>query len=262
MSNGPKVVVIDIETCPLESYTWGLWQQNVGLNQIKTEWTILSFSAKTLGDKRVRYKDSGGRGVDSVRDDREVCAALWKELNEADIIVAQNGKKFDLKKINARLLALGFPPYRPVKIVDTLLAAKAHFGFTSNKLEWMSAHLTDAPKSKHAKFPGFELWVECLKDNPQAWKEMRKYNVQDIVATEALYLKLRPWIEGHPNVAQYYDDDERRCPKCGSTALSDAGTVHTQVSTYVRYNCGGCGGFSRSRYTINSKEKRKSLLVN
>ena len=91
---------------------------------------------------------------------------------------------------------------------------------------------------------------------------MRKYNVQDIVATEALYLKLRPWIEGHPNVAQYYDDDERRCPKCGSTALSDAGDVHTQVSTYTRYHCGGCGGFSRSRFTKNSKEKRKSLLVN
>lgn len=262
MAQGPKIVTLDIETCPLESYTWGLWKQNVGLNQIKTEWSVLSFSAKTLGEKKVRYMDTGGRGADNVRNDLDVMAALWKELNEADIIVAQNGKKFDLKKINARLVALGFPPYRPVKLVDTLLAAKAHFGFTSNRLEWMSAALTDAPKSKHAKFPGFELWVECLKDNPAAWREMRQYNVQDIQSTEALYLKLRPWIEGHPNVAQYYDDDVMRCPKCGSDHLTPAGDVHTQVSTYNRYRCGNCGGFARSRYTKNSKAKRQSLLVN
>jgi hypothetical protein len=37
MTDGPKIATLDIETCPLESYTWGLWKQNVGLNQIKTE---------------------------------------------------------------------------------------------------------------------------------------------------------------------------------------------------------------------------------
>jgi predicted RNA-binding Zn-ribbon protein involved in translation (DUF1610 family) len=259
-SNGPRIGVIDIETCPIEAYTWGLWKVNVGLNQIKTEWTILSVSWKWLGDKRTHYIDTSKE--DDPRNDYNLLSQLWEVLNEADIIVAQNGVKFDIKKINARLLASGFPPYRPIKVVDTMLAAKAHFGFTSNKLEWMSNHLTDAPKSRHAKFPGFELWLECLAGNHKAWAEMKKYNKQDIIATEALYLRLRPWIVGHPNVAQYYDDTEVRCPKCGSTELVEDGEVHTQVSTYKRYKCFECGGFSRSRYTINSKEKRRSLLVN
>lgn len=260
MGKGPKIVTLDIETCPLQSYTWGLWKQNVGLNQIGTEWSILSASWRWLGSKKVEYIDVSAN--EDVRDDSNVLAALWEVLDQADIVIAQNGVRFDVKKINARLVMAGFGPYTPIKVVDTLLAAKAHFGFTSNRLEWMSSHLTNQPKSKHAKFPGFELWLECLAGNPEAWKEMRKYNQQDIIATEEVYLKLRPWIVGHPNVAQYYDDDAMRCPKCGSLGVEDVGFVHTQASTYHRYQCADCGGFSRSRYTVNSKTKRKALLSN
>jgi hypothetical protein len=62
---------------------------------------------------------------------------------------------------------------------------------------------------------------------------MRRYNIRDVVALEPLYLKLRPWIEGHPNVAVYSDSDEVACPKCGSTKLKLNGSgVHAdRVST-------------------------------
>ena len=63
----PKILVIDIETSPLESWTWGIWDQNVSLEQIKTEWTILSFAAKWLGKRPILYADTGGRGVKKVR---------------------------------------------------------------------------------------------------------------------------------------------------------------------------------------------------
>jgi hypothetical protein len=257
----PVIKLIDIETSPLESYTWGLWQQNVGLNQIKTGWTILSFAVKDLGKKAVRYYDTSGYGADNVRDDSMLIELLWHELNSADIVVAQNGKRFDVKKINARLVEAGFKPYSPIRVVDTLLAAKAHFAFTSNKLEWMTDKLTASKKSKHDKFPGFELWKECLKDNPKAWKEMRKYNIQDVVSLEELYLTLRPWITGHPNVAAYNSIGEAiACPRCGSEDLREAGDWLTNVSKYKRYSCGGCGGWARSRYTTNTIEKRRSLL--
>ena len=50
---GPKILCFDIETLPLESYTWGLFDQNVGLNQIKTDWAALSIAAKWLGEDEV-----------------------------------------------------------------------------------------------------------------------------------------------------------------------------------------------------------------
>ncbi len=259
---GPRIVTLDIETAPIESYHWGLWDQNIGLEMIQLEWTILSFSAKWLGEKKVIYKDTGGRGVDKVRDDDELLQALWEVLDEADIVVAQNGKQFDIKKINSRMLMKGMKPYSPIKIVDTMLVAKKHFNFTSNKLAWMSKHITASKKSEHKLFPGFELWAECLKDNPKAWAEMRKYNCIDSIATEELYLKMLPWIEGHPNVAAYSSAEEIACPKCGSTNVHKRGSARTQTGEYHRFQCQDCGGWARSRAVINTSTKRKSLLSN
>lgn len=257
---GPKILTIDIETAPIKSYTWGLWKQNIGLNQIVEEWTILSYCAKWLHSKEIIYQDN--RDQADVRDDRHLLQGVWELLNEADIVITQNGIRFDLRKIRARLILEGYPPFKPIKQIDTMVEAKKNFAFTSNKLEWMSAKLTDEPKSKHNKFPGFELWAECLKGNVKAWDEMRKYNPTDVRGTEKLYLRLRPWIEGHPNVAQYYEGDATRCPKCGSLKIKEHGKHFTQTGEYKRYKCGCCGGFSRSRYTLNSTNKRKTLLSN
>jgi hypothetical protein len=261
-TRGPRIVTLDIETAPLQSYHWGLWDQNIGLDQIAVEWSILSFSAKWLGDPKIEYLDTGGRGPKKVRDDRAVCKALWNVLDRADIVIAQNGKAFDVKKINARLLMLGFRPYSPIKIVDTKIVAARHFAFTSNKLAWLSDHLTTATKLTHKKFPGFELWAECLKDNPAAWAEMRRYNCRDTLGTERLYLTLRPWIEGHPNVAAYSSDERVACPKCGGRDLQMRGRSFTQSGEYHRFQCKTCGGWARSRYTRNSVGKRHSLLSN
>lgn len=256
--DAPRIVTLDIETAPLSSYHWGLWQENIGIEQIGTEWSILSVAWKWLGETKVHQVDTAGRNV---RNDRKLLGALWSVLDQADIVVGQNAKKFDVRKINARLLLSGFRPYAPVKIVDTMLAAKRHFAFTSNKLAWLSKHLTPAKKSEHKQFPGFSLWSECLKGNRAAWAEMRKYNVRDVVATEQLYLRLRPWIEGHPNVATYTDSEEPACPKCGSPKLARWGNAFTQTGQYQRYRCGACFTFARSRYTLNTTGKRRSLLA-
>lgn len=255
-------MTLDIETSPLESYHWKLWDENIGLEQIKAEWSILSYSAKWLNESRVSFRHTGGRGLQRVRDDRELLQDLWALLNSADIVVAQNGKEFDLKKINARMAMHDMVPYSPVRVIDTRLAARRFFGFTSNRLAWLSQHLTSAKKSTHKRFPGFELWAECLKDNPKAWAEMRKYNAQDVVATEQLYLRLRPWIEGHPNVVTYVDSAVPACPRCGSRRLQSNGFRTNQYGRYRRLQCLACGGWSASRVLVNSKAQRGALLGN
>ena len=257
---GPDIRTLDIETSPITAYVWRTFKENIGTDQIIDDWSVLSYCAKTLGKRGVRYMDTSDK--ENPRDDYDVLQALWEELDSADILIVQNGKKFDLRKINARLLALGFPPPRPYKVVDTLIEARKVAACTSNKLEWLGKYLTDVEKDKHPEFPGISLWRECLNKNPKAWAVMRRYNPQDVVTTERVYLKLRPYIEGHPNVAAYYDDEHVRCPKCGSRRVERDGFAYTQTGQYHRYKCWKCGGWSRSRYTLNSKEKRKSLLSN
>lgn len=255
-----KVLILDIETSPILAHVWRIWDENIGLDQIEEEWNLLSYCAKWLGAKELMYEDTGGRGPKRARDDRNICKHLWKLLDDADIVVAQNGAKFDIRKINARLIVHGFGPYSPIRVVDTLLVAKRHFGFTSNKLAWMSKYLTRTQKEQHKDFPGFELWTECLKDNPKAWAEMRKYNQKDVIACEELYLKLRPWITGHPNVAAYTSSGNS-CPKCGSKSLQRRGVAVLQQGRYQRYHCRSCGGWSRGKSPLIPLNERRKLMV-
>lgn len=256
-----QLLVLDIETAPIEALTWGLWDQNIGLDQIQSEWNILAYCAKWLDKDELIYADTSGRGRKQVRNDSRLLKQIWDLLDSADIVIAQNGIKFDVKKINARLLMAGYGPYSPIRVIDTTVVARKHFGFTSNKLAWLSEHLTDTPKSAHKKFPGWELWVECLKDNPEAWAEMQEYNQIDVLATEKVYLRQRPWISNHPNLGTYTDSTSPECPKCGSKKLQKRGSALTQNGRYPRFQCTDCGGWSRGKQTVLTKEQREILLV-
>jgi hypothetical protein len=259
---GPKIGGIDIETAPIEGRTWGLFDQNIGLNQITKEWAIISFCFRPLHGTRkdIVYMDTSDKK--DPRDDYELCGKLWEILHDYDILIAQNGKRFDMRKIRARLIMHGFPPHSPVKIEDTMLMARQVAAFTSNKLEWLAEWLSKAKKSKHNEFPGFELWAGCLAGNPKAWAAMKKYNIADVPSMLQVYMKLRPWVKGHTNVAVYTDDERMACPVCGSHKLTQDGYAYTNVGQYLRYVCGGkgCGAWSRSRHTVNSLAKRKALL--
>jgi DNA polymerase III epsilon subunit-like protein len=261
-AKGAKVLLLDIETAPLRSYTWGLWQQNVGLNQIDGEWFILSAAAKWLGasENEIFYKDL--RGVVDQEDDRAILDMMWKLINEADVVVGQNSKKFDAKKLNARFVMNGYQPPSPYKHIDTLQIAKAMFGFTSNKLEWMTDKLcVKYKKQKHNKFNGFELWKEMLNDNIEAWNECEVYNKYDVLSLEELYLKLAPWDKTHPNFNLFHDNNEHVC-RCGSKSLVEDGFAYTAKSKFQQYRCLDCGATTRSSKNLFSKEKRESLQLN
>jgi DNA polymerase elongation subunit (family B) len=257
-NNGPKVLLVDIETAPLLGYVWQLWDQNVALNQVKSDWYVLSWSAKWLGDapSKVMYMDSSKNK--NLEDDSKLLQGIWKLLDEADIVITQNGKSFDHKKLNARFIINGFKPPSSYKHIDTFLLAKKHFGFTSNKLEYMSDKLCKKYKKlKHAKFSGFEMWRECLAGNQAAWKEMEKYNKYDVLALEELYTKLIPW-DNSVNFNLYHDGTEHVCT-CGSTELAKNGHSYTASGRFQRYKCVRCGSEVRGKDNLLSKDKKKSL---
>jgi hypothetical protein len=182
----PKVLVVDIETKPMTARVWGLFDQNIALNQLVDEGGIFSWSAKWLGESEVIYKDVKG----NMSKEKQLLTPLWKLMDEADIIIGQNSNKFDIKKLNAKFLEYKLGSPSQYKKVDTLIIAKRHFSFVSNKLEWMSKKFCKLKKLAHSKFPGFMLWDECGKGNVAAWKEMELYNKMDVLATEELFVVL------------------------------------------------------------------------
>jgi predicted RNA-binding Zn-ribbon protein involved in translation (DUF1610 family) len=256
----PVIKLFDIETAPIIGAVWRLFDQNVGLNQIVKDQSVLSFAIKDLGKRGVRYMDTSGKK--DYADDLDLCKALWKELDECDFVIAQNGRSFDVKKINARFIFHGMLPPSPYQVIDTLIEVRRVAAFTSNKLEYLTDKLCTVKKLTHGRYPGYELWKACLAGDPRAWKEMKQYNIRDITSLEELYYKLRPWMLGHPNLTTFVDNEKIACPKCGSHDVIRKGVRHTSVSRYPRYQCNSCGGWSRGRYSIRGTEFRTSLLVN
>jgi hypothetical protein len=257
-NGGPRVLIFDIETAPLVAYTWGIWDQNVGLNQIKSDWHLLSWAAKWLDDppSKIMYQDQ--RKAKDITDDKKLLEGIWDLLDEADIVITQNGKQFDVKKLNARFIMNDMPPPSTYKHLDTKQMAKKYFAFTSNKLEYMTDKVnTKYKKQDHGKYPGFALWLGCLAGDKDAWKEMEKYNKYDVLSLEELYHKMAAW-DSSLNFSLYYDDEEHVC-SCGHKEFRNKGYAYTSSGKYRRYQCLKCGRESRGKENLFSKEKRKSL---
>lgn len=255
----PKVLVFDIETAPLKSYTWGMWDQTVGLNQIIEDWHVLSWSAKWLGDApdKVMYEDQ--RNARDITNDKKILKSIWKLLDEADILISQNGIRFDVKKLNARFIMHGMKPPSSSKHIDTLRIAKRHFAFTSNKLEYMTDKLcTNYKKLKHDEFVGFKLWTECMAGNIKAWDSMKKYNEYDVLSLEELYYKLIPW-DNTVDFNLFTSDDVDYVCTCGSYNFheKEGDYYYTTVAKYQRYECKDCGKQTRGSKNLVSKEKKK-----
>jgi uncharacterized protein YprB with RNaseH-like and TPR domain len=253
-----KVLIFDIETAPILGHVWGLFDQNVGLNQIESDWHVLSWSAKWLYDapESVMYADQ--RKVKNIEDDSKILKQIWKLLDDCDVVITQNGKSFDVKKLNARFLHHGFPPPSSYRHIDTKIIAKRHFAFTSNKLEYMTDKFcVKYKKLKHAKFSGFELWKQCLAGNEAAWDEMKTYNMYDVLSLEELYLVLQPW-DNTINFNVYRESDVHQC-NCGSTEFSKNGFKYTNTGKFHRLICDSCGAEYSDKVNLLSKSKKKSL---
>jgi hypothetical protein len=235
--NKQKILLFDIETSPSLGYVWGKWEQNV--IQFKHEWELLSFAYKWLDKKQVFCLT---RQDFDDRTEKSLITALWSLMDQADIIIAHNGDQFDNKKSKAKFIEYGLTPPSPYKTIDTKKVAKSQFMFNSNSLDDLGNLLKVGRK---AQTGGFELWLGCMAGKSSSWKLMKQYNKQDVLLLEQVYLKLLPWINNHPNMAQGLNT--KACPKCGSTRLKSKGLIHTKTNSYRRFLCLGCGGNSRSR---------------
>lgn len=259
---GARILLFDIETAPILAHVWGLWQNNVSLNQIQCDWYILSWSAKWLGEDEV-FHDNLSQYEDFMEDpcdDYNIVSSLYDMLNQADIIIGHNVAKFDNKKFKARALANGFPPLANYRTLDTLHIAKQEFALSSNKLDFLATTLGLENKVAHE---GHTLWTKCMQGDLEAWEVMKTYNNYDVTLLEDVYMVLRPWFRKHPNVAVYYDDVVPRCTCCGSSNVKlTGGYTYTNLSRFEEMRCEDCGKVSRGAKTTLSKAKRSNTIRN
>jgi len=187
-----KILMLDIETTPLQVYTWGLWDQNIGINQIIKPTEMMCFGAKWQGKKKVTFKSVHHDGKEAMLKE------LHSMMEEADVLIGWNSASFDHKHIKREFLENGMTPPSVVKDLDLMSIVKANFRFPSNKLDYVAQALGVGSKVKHS---GFDLWIGCMAGKESSWREMKKYQIQDVVLLEELYQVLLPWLPGASSVS-------------------------------------------------------------
>ena len=252
----PKILLLDIETSPIEVEVWTLGKQYLyDPKLIKKNRSILTWAAKWLCNNVVMGERVAPNEAIN-RKDKRIVTDLWKLLEEADIIIGHNLKHFDEPIMKSRFILNGLSPVSPYQVIDTCSHARKEFGFLSNKLDYLGKNLANKEKIHTNR----ELWTRCISGEKKALEEMLTYNKQDVVLLEDVYFKLRPWMHSHPNLGLYYDDMSNRCPNCGSKNLTIQGNYYTTVNRYNAIKCRECGAYGRERINNVNKKNRKGLL--
>lgn len=241
-----KILLLDIETSPNTAYVWGLFNENIPLARLIDSSEVLCWSAKWLGHEDVMFNSI----LVSTR--KQVLRQIHKLLNDADAVVTYNGNKFDLPVLNKEFLLEGITPPSPYKKIDLYRVVRQQFKFTSNKLD----HIAEELGFGNKKDTTFQLWVDCMNKDEEAWKTMEDYNKHDVVLLELLYTKLLPWITNHPNFGMYVDG-ERVCPSCGGTHIQKRGFSFAKALKYIRFQCQDCGTWFKSNKAVDMDKKPK-----
>ena len=251
----PKILIFDIETSAIVAKVWGLYDQNIGLNQIEQDWYILSFAAKWFNEDKIFYWDQ--RKAKPRNDDKLILEQIHKLLDEADYVCGHNIARFDLKKLNARFILHNLPPVKPFEVLDTLRIAKKYFAFTSNKLEHLAKYLKcDAHKSSHSEFTGMELWTETMRGNKKAFEAMEEYNKTDVIVTEMVFKKLLPWESKINFQSNFW---EAIC-SCGNKEFFKNGLKYTRTGAFQIYRCNQCQKSFVDKTNLVDKDARKEFF--
>lgn len=232
-----KILFWDVEVAPILGTFWGLFQPAGHHENIVEDWWIICGAWKFAGGKTesVAIKRPGN--------DKAVVKKLRDVLSQADIIVHHNGDKFDIKKLNARLIYYGFDPLPLIPTVDTLKEVRKIAKFSSNKLDYLGKVLLGQGKIHVDP----SLWHGVRNNDKTALEDMVTYNKMDVEVLEGVYNYLRPYMKTHPHVGAIEGKERTEsCNKCGSTELKKNGLRFTAAGLKKQeLQCKCCGAYMR-----------------
>lgn len=219
----------------MQAYVWGPRADWIPSGQMIDHGGLLCFAAKWLGEDEILFY----KGQEAVRE-------AHKLLSQADLVITYNGDRYDLKRLNNEFLLAGMAPPKPYRSIDLFKTNRAQFDLPYKKLDTIAQLTGLGSKNKHQ---GFDLWIACMNNDPEAWRVMQDYNEQDVLLTESLYVKLLPWLKNIPHMGMFSTEGDT-CPYCGSLDIIHTGETHTLVQTYDLYKCDNCSGWSRGNKPI------------
>jgi hypothetical protein len=212
-SRGLKVLIYDIETSYNIVKSWRVgYNLNINPDDILHERSIICVSWKWAGEDKV-YNLAWNRDTQC---DKALLESFIQVMNEADMLVAHNGDRYDLKFIKTRALKHGIPMKIDYNQFDTLKVAKKKFMFNSNKLDYISKFLGYEGKNKTT----MKLWDDIILHNSsEALAEMIEYCDEDVRQLENVYYHLVGWEKPKTHLGVLQGKTKQTSPITGTTKI-------------------------------------------
>jgi hypothetical protein len=233
-NDNPKILLLDIEWKPAIAYVWQMYDVTVSLNQLIDSGGMLCVAAKWLGEKKTHFFAEWEHGRQGMAE------GIHALMSAADAWVGYNSDRYDLPKLRGEFVLAKLPPPPPVASIDIYRTVKK-LGFVSGKLAYIGPLLTGEGKVKHE---GMELWTKAMGGCEKAQRTMKRYNIQDVVLLEDVYLRVRPYIANHPHLGM---TGPLQCGACGSNQVQSRGVRRTKSSFIQRHHCQACGSWFDGR---------------
>lgn len=212
-----KTQFLDIETSLVDARVYRTGQQFIGAHQLTGTTKLLTAAGGTFYDLYTKgeegiwahsnHHDTKAFSQD-VLNDEHVLSELWWILDEADTIVAHNGR-FDEGWIRGRFMEMGWKMPSPFKLVCTYKSLY-RYNLTSKKLDMLSRMI-----GQGKIHTDFDLWMRCSDGEVSAFEEMLEYNKGDIYKTLfKVYMYIAPYI---PHRCVDLSDPDILEPRCRVT---------------------------------------------
>ncbi|MBV1928392.1 MAG: ribonuclease H-like domain-containing protein [Gammaproteobacteria bacterium] len=223
-NNEARVLIYDIETSPNLGWFWRAgYKLNITPGQITKERAIICVSYKWLGEDQV-YNLTW----DKNQCDKFLIEQFVPILNEADLIVAHNGDRFDIKWLKTRALFHRIPMLPNYKSFDTLKVAKSKLNFNSNRLDYIAKFLGHEGKNSTS----INLWLDIMfKKCKVAMNTMLEYCDEDVRQLEHVYNELKYLDNPRLHTGVIQGKIKSTSPITGSTDIEYIKSVTTNRGT-------------------------------
>jgi DNA polymerase elongation subunit (family B)/predicted RNA-binding Zn-ribbon protein involved in translation (DUF1610 family) len=232
-----KILFFDVETCPVLAWIWRTgYKLSISHDQIKKgqRFNIICICWKWYKEKEVFSLDWGIHKQNSTK----MIQAFTKEIEKADVVVAHNGDRFDIKQINTQRLLNHQAPIAWPTSEDTLKQVKKYFAFPSYKLDYLAKVLGSTGKDQMC----FQDWIDIVEGKKEpALAKMIKYCKKDVILLEKVFKSVEPFAKPKLNAGVAMGTGRYACPRCGSTKSRSNGRHITMTNQYQKRLCVECG---------------------
>lgn len=185
-------------------------------------------------------------GGDLIKAEKQLLKDVSTRLLDSEVWLTHFGTYYDIPFINTRLLYHNLPILPPsFPHVDTWKTARGKLKLRNNRLNTISEFFR-TKDSKNAIKP--EQWIRAMGGHEPSMAYIVEHCRRDVLVLEEVYLKLRCLVGDHPNLAV----NREHCGVCQDGKLIKRGFHLTRTRKYQRYQCNGCGAWSKGSKPIET----------